>query len=293
MTRDWDDLSAAIASASPSWVAVALLFGVAAMSTIGWNWLVLLRPERTRTVLRPGATWFFVGQLGKYVPGGIWPIVGQAELATRGGSTRSSAYSATALSMVATLLGAATFAVGAGLVSPFEHRWIAAGVGVVLLSTFIVLGAASVRRRTHDLVEMVTRRRFELPEVRMLGIQLARHVPTWLCFSAVNVCVHRSLGGSLEVGLVAELALATCVSWIAGFVVIGVPGGIGVREAVFVSLMTGPVGASSALSIAVVGRVVSIASDVVGAVGSVAFNGVRGERMRILRPGAAESSRVR
>ena len=65
-------------------------------------------------------SWFFVGQLGKYVPGGIWPVVGQAELARRGGTTRGIAYSATAMSMVATFLGAATVAAVTGLIAPTD-----------------------------------------------------------------------------------------------------------------------------------------------------------------------------
>ena len=75
---------------------------------------------------RRGLGWFFVGQLGKYVPGGIWPIVGQAELAARDGVTRSTAYRSTALSMVATLLGAAAVAAAAGLVAPSGSRAIPA-----------------------------------------------------------------------------------------------------------------------------------------------------------------------
>jgi glycosyltransferase 2 family protein len=275
IVRDWDDFADASTSANPAWVAVALMFGLAAMSTIGWNWLALLRPDRTAAVLRQGASWFFIGQLGKYVPGGIWPIVGQAELATRAGSPRSTAYSATAVSMLATLLGAVTFAVGVGLLSPFDHRWISLAVGGALVIAFRLLGAEPLRRRAHDVVEKFTRRRLELPEPRALAVQVARHLPVWLFFSTMNVCVYRALGGAWELRLVVELAFATCVSWIAGFLVVGVPGGIGVREAVFVSLMSGPVGAGLALSIAVVSRVVSIAADLLGAGGALALNGAR------------------
>jgi glycosyltransferase 2 family protein len=271
VARDWDDFSDAIASASPAWVACGLVFGLAAMSMIGWNWFALLRSNETASDFRRGATWFFVGQLGKYVPGGIWPIVGQAELATRAGTSRSQAYSATALSMLATLLGAAVFGVGAAMVSSFDHRLIASIVGGALLAGFVLLGSARVRQYVHRVAARVTRRRLELPESRVLAVATARHLPVWFCFAMVNICVFRALGGSVEFRLVVELAVATCVSWIAGFVVVGVPGGLGVREAVFVSMMTGPVGASIALSIAVVSRAVSISADLLGAAGALAF----------------------
>ena len=49
-------------------------------------------------------TWYFVGEIGKYVPGGIWPVVGRAELARRGGHPRSGAYASVALSLGALYL---------------------------------------------------------------------------------------------------------------------------------------------------------------------------------------------
>jgi uncharacterized membrane protein YbhN (UPF0104 family) len=282
MVRDWDDVSTAMRSADPLWVGLGVVFGLVAMGTIGWNWLVLLRPADTASVARSGSAWFFVGQLGKYVPGGIWPIVGQAELATRAGSARAVSYSATALSMLATLLAAASVAVVAAVGSPFDersladfdHRPLAVGVGAILLVGFMSIGAAPVRRRVREIVEWAVRRRLELPGWRTIGLHTGRHLPVWFCFSMVNVSVARAIGVPLEARVIVELAAATCIAWIAGFVVVGLPGGIGVREAVFVSLMTGPVGASVAVSIAVVSRAVSIAVDLLGAAGAVAINGV-------------------
>jgi uncharacterized membrane protein YbhN (UPF0104 family) len=51
----------------------------------------------------------------------------------------------------------------------------------------------------------------------------------------------------------------------AGFVVVGVPGGIGVRETIFISMTTATLGAGVAVSAAVLSRVVSIAVDLLGA----------------------------
>ncbi len=85
----------------------------------------------------------------------------------------------------------------------------------------------------------------------------------------MNIFCVQALGGSLDASLVVTLIYATCVSWIAGFVIIGLPGGLGVREAVFISLMTAPLGAGLAVSVAVISRVVSVAVDLLGAAISV------------------------
>jgi hypothetical protein len=72
-------------------------------------------------------------------------------------------------------------------------------------------------------------------------------------------------------GLLVDLIFAASLSWIVGFVVIGVPGGIGVRESVFVALMTAPIGATLALSVAVAARLVTIAVDLLGALAAAAL----------------------
>ena len=96
-----------------------------------------------------------------------------------------------------------------------------------------------------------------------------RHVPVWLMFGVMNICVFVALARraepGLDAGLAVDLVFASALSWIVGFVVIGVPGGIGVRESVFVALMTGPIGATLALAVAVAGRIVTIAVDLLGA----------------------------
>jgi uncharacterized membrane protein YbhN (UPF0104 family) len=55
---------------------------------------------------------------------------------------------------------------------------------------------------------------------------------------------------------------AYTLAWVAGYVVVFAPGGLGVREAVFVWLLSGSVGQSAALSVAVASRVVTLLADV-------------------------------
>ncbi len=269
IVRDREEIADAFASVDPAWLLVAVVAGLAAMTLLGLNWLVIVRHAGARAPRRRGLNWFFVGQLGKYVPGGIWPIVGQAELAHRAATPRSIAYSTTALSMVATLLGATATAAIAGLVSPADSRLLPALLALGVAVTILALGSPAIRSRLHRLADRVTRRELRLPEAWWFTGVVARYVPVWVLFSGMNVFAVEALGGTLDAGLVVTLVYATCVSWIAGFVIVGLPGGLGVREAVFISMMTGPLGAGLAVSVAVVSRVVSIAVDLLGAAISV------------------------
>jgi uncharacterized membrane protein YbhN (UPF0104 family) len=63
----------------------------------------------------------------------------------------------------------------------------------------------------------------------------------------------------------ARILFATAVSWLVGFLAVPVPGGVGVREAVFVAL-AGNLPLGVAASTAVVARLIFVAVDAAGAV---------------------------
>jgi hypothetical protein len=239
------------------------------MALIGINWLALIRRRGHGAPRRRGMSWFFTGQLGKYVPGGIWPVVGQAELAGRGGADRRDSYLATVSSMAFTLLGAIAVAAVSGLASPYDRRFTAGLLAVGIVVALASLVSPRLRAVLGRLLSSVSRGRLELPAGSVVALFTLRHVPVWLMFGVMNICVFLALGGDADpawgIGLAVDLVFASALSWIVGFVVIGVPGGIGVRESVFVALMTGPIGATLALSVAVAGRLVTIAVDLLGA----------------------------
>lgn len=265
VVRDRHEIAAAIGSANLAWLVVGFSTGLAAMVLIGVNWLSIIRRSGTPAPWRRGLSWYFVGQLGKYVPGGIWPIVGQAELAHRSATPRATAYTSTAMSMVATFLGAASVAAIAGIIAPAGTRLVPVLLGVGVVALLVVLAAPPAREVLHRSAARVTRRDLRLPGASWFTVLVARHLPVWVLFSGMNVFAVVALGETLDARLVTELIYATSVSWMAGFVVVGVPGGIGVRETVFLSLMTAPLGSGVAVSVAVLSRVVSIVVDLAGA----------------------------
>jgi glycosyltransferase 2 family protein len=269
IVRDRQEIADALSSSDPVWLVVAVAFGMAAMTLLGVNWLLIVRRGGAPAPWRRGLYWFFVGQLGKYVPGGIWPIVGQAELAHRDRTPRPVAYWSTAMSMVATLLGAALTAAIAGLVSPAGSRLIPALLTLGLIAVAVIFASQRARDVLHRLADRVTSRELRLPPAGWFALLVARYLPMWVLFAGMNVFSVKALGGTLDADLVMTLIYATCVSWIAGFVIIGLPGGLGVREAVFISMMTGPLGAGLAVSVAVISRLVSVAVDLLGAAISV------------------------
>ncbi|CAB4652003.1 unannotated protein [freshwater metagenome] len=239
----------------------SLLLGLSAMTLIGYVWTRMLVTRGHHAPPRSAMAWYFAGQLGKYVPGGIWPIVGRAELATRGGVPRPDAYAATGLSMVTTYLAAALAICIGSLLSwsyPLAGVLGLAGMGI----GFAIFSNAGLRTKVLGMINRVSPRAAALTEPRRLLLLTMIHLPAWILMS-LSTSVTASAFGA-DIGIV-HMLFITSASWLAGFVVVGVPGGIGVRESVFTALAGTAINPGVAVSLALASRVVFIAVDLVGA----------------------------
>lgn len=111
--RLWSDRESvghAVLQLSPAPAAAAIVLAAMAMAALPvlW-WMVLAHLGEHRSLARVGG-WYFAGEMGKYVPGGIWAIVGRSELARRDGVTRARAYASVVLSLGLMVLGMAVAA---------------------------------------------------------------------------------------------------------------------------------------------------------------------------------------
>lgn len=255
----YDEVSDAFSAMNPATLLASVALGITAMWIIGRNWVSMLTVRGHHAPMRRAMAWYFAGQLGKYVPGGIWPIVGRAELAVRGGVPRTAAYGATTASMAATYAAAALVTAIGSLVA-----WSYPGVGLALVALLTVAGFVAWSPAVRSFVTTLAARAgvtiAAFPTVRSLGLSVVVHVPAWLMVAASTWVTARAFGADLGP---AEIAFASSASWLAGFMVVGVPGGIGVREAVFTALTTAAVGSSTAVSVAVASRVVFVVVDIV------------------------------
>lgn len=252
------EVDAALGSAQVGWLAVAVVLAAAAVATLVEGWrrcLGLLGASPTR---RDVSRWYLVGELGKYLPGGIWPILGRGELARRGGIAAAVAYQSVLLSLAAWMCAAVAPAALIGA----RPRVQEAAIGVI-------------RRLSGGRVSLEV-----LPFGALVRL-VASYLPTWLLIGGSAMAVSAALGGGAD----GRVAAAATVAWVAGFLAVPVPAGAGVREAVFVA--TSGLAEGQALAVAVTGRLVFIAVDVVGAAGSAARRRPGRNRLNS-RPGPAD-----
>jgi uncharacterized membrane protein YbhN (UPF0104 family) len=263
LVRDWPETLAALRHARVWWLVPAAACGFGGMFILAWRWgsaIIAVGGEPSGAHRIVSA--FFVGEAGKYLPGGVWAMLGRSELARREGYERSIAYSSVALSVIGCYLAAALTAlalavvslIGGSIAMPWWPVAIVAAVGIIAIHP-------AVSRRALALASRVFRRRLtvEIPSWTQCLRLTATYVPVWILIAAATTMVTKSLVADPPI---ARVALAAVVSWIIGFIT-PAPGGIGVREAVFVAFAG--VAAGPAAAAAILARVLFVLVDGLGA----------------------------
>ena len=256
----------------------AVFFAFMSMSYFGWMWGRLLLRRGYKVPRAQLVSWYYTGQLGKYVPGGVWAVVGRAEMAVRGGVPRADAYSVTGLSMFTTYSAAALCAALGSLLS-WKRPIIGAALLLALVIGLSVYAIVPLRQRLMGLLRKVTSGTNELTAPKDMFALTIVQVPAWIMISLSTTITAHAFGA--EVGVL-HMFFVSSLSWLIGFLVIGAPGGLGVRESIFTGLLSATVGTSTALSLAVASRMIFVSVDFLGA---LIFNLIA----RRLKPSVSEA----
>jgi uncharacterized membrane protein YbhN (UPF0104 family) len=144
----------------------------------------------------------------------------------------------------------------------WEQPIIGAALALSLLVGLAVYAAAPLRQRLMILLRKVTSGTNELTSPRdMIALTIVQ-VPAWIMISLSTSIAAHAFGA--DIGIL-HMFFVSSLSWLIGFLVIGAPGGLGVREAIFTGLLSTSVGTSTALSLAIASRMIFVTVDFLGA----------------------------
>src|SRR4051812_17412285 len=205
---------------------------------------------------------YFVSQLGKYIPGSVWALVAQMELAKEHRVPRQRGASAALLAMATTIAtGCAVAAVTLPLTSSdATHRYwwllILAPIFLALLHPRVVAYALNTALR------LARRKPLErTADLGTMAVTVAWTALGWLLFGVHAWLLVRAAGGSGFFLATGAYALA----FTAGFLVVIAPGGLGVREAALTVALGSVLASGAPLIVALVSRVVMTVADLVWA----------------------------
>lgn len=264
--RNWSDVSAHLREIPAGTLVGAFLLILAApvFSLLGWR--VLLADLGTRLPLPPSASVFFVGQLGKYLPGSVWSVVAQADLGARLGIPRRRMGVVGLLSIMLSVLTGAIVGVPALpllLARTGEVRslwWFAPALVLLLL-----LWPGVLNRGIAKLLTLLRRDPLE-HELTVPAIALTTlwFVLAWVSAGlSILVLAHAMAPDrpvqDLVVTSVCGFTLASAIGMFSFFV----PAGVGVRDFVLGVLLSALMPGPAAIAIVVISRFFSVVADVV------------------------------
>ncbi len=263
VASEWHALGSRAAELPAGLVALAALCTIVAVGSSFLAWSTMLAGVGAPLPALVAMPVFFIGQLGKYVPGSVWAFVAQMEL---GHAAKVRRERTAVAGVVVLLVSLATGLVLALLVVPALLQSGPAYIGVVVLLVplVFVLQPKRLDRVLAAVLHLLRRPALDQPlsgrtivQVAVLGVLNNALLGLAVWFLAL----HYGDGAELLPLAIGGYSLAAAV----GLLAVPLLAGAGAREAVLVLVLAPAVDDGAALLVAIVSRLLLIAADLAGA----------------------------
>ena len=249
---------------------VAVLGGLACSMQV---WRALLTSLGSPLPARAAAKVVFVGQLGKYLPGSIWPVLAQMELGTVYQVPRRRSATASVLTMMVSLLGGllaalCTLPFMAGAATGYWWAFLAAPVLLACVHPKVLNPVLD------RLLRLVKRPPLEQPLTgRAVLESLGWALLSWVCYGIQIWALATRLGAPDGRALLLGIG-GFAFAWCVGFIVVFAPAGAGFRDVLLIALLGPVIGTGAATAVALVSRILMTIGDLIAA-GVSALSGRR------------------
>ena len=292
--RDADGAAAALGRIGLGHGLLALLAAIVGLGATGLAWRAVLTRLGSPLPVSAVPPVFFVAQIGKYLPGAVWPYLAQVRLGREYGVPASRSAAASALFVLAhCATGGAVAAAVLPWASPDAVRrfWWALALVPVMLATLHPRVMLPLLRRAHALARRGTAPD-RLDGGRITGA-LGWLLVAWLCYGASMFALLAPVtsGGLARRGAVALGGYA--LGWTVGFcaaavLVAAAPAGLGFREVALLAVLAPVLTGGPAAAVVLVSRVVQTLGDAGWALAGLAV-GRRGRSREQRQDGSREA----
>ncbi|NUJ89290.1 flippase-like domain-containing protein [Plantibacter sp. MCCC 1A11337] len=261
VVANWSSFSTSVARMDPWWLVGSAIAGFAgvALSMLAWRAIVIAFGHRIS--VREAGYVVFVSQIGKYIPGGVWPIVAGSQLGRRAGLPTATTVVTLTAQLGVSLVTGSTLAVGALFGFPALRQYAPLLIALVAIGVIALL--PPVMRLVLGWMFALMRRREKLPQLRSLPLLSAVgwSLASWGAFGLHLWCIVSALG-TVDPTAILPAVFGYSLAWVAGFLAVIAPAGAGVREAILALVLANTVAVGSILGIVLVSRFLLIIVDV-------------------------------
>ncbi len=205
-------------------------------------------------------------QIAKYLPGNFFHYVGRTALGmskslppetvllTMGVETLAIISTSLMIIVMGFLIGAGPREIDFGVFPPTHHAGLWIG-GFALACALVIVASPRAREWARTRAPYL-HPRIVLPAMLAYSLLLFLNGP-------VIALIAREIWNIYPPVSWYDFSFGYTTAWLAGFLVPGAPAGIGIREAVFVSFFSTPLGEGPAIGVALTLRVLSLVADVI------------------------------
>lgn len=266
--KNRDSFVATIRDVGAWGIVASLVLGLVGVGATGMQWRAVLEGLGVRLRTTEALRVYFVSQLGKYLPGSVWPIVMQMEAGRERGASRKTMLAGNLITLV---LGLASGLVLAGILLPFSSPEALRRYWWALAALPLIVILALPRTLPFVLDRLLALLRREPLGVQMTTSATLRAV-LWATVSWVGLGLHLAVlsaavggfSGSLVALSIGGMGLAVS----AGVLFIPAPAGAGLRELVLGLVLVAVMTSGQAVAVVVASRVLLIIVDVLLAAGA-------------------------
>jgi glycosyltransferase 2 family protein len=249
-----------------------------ALLTFGYSWAILLGVDAKADHIAA----FLVANLAKYIPGAVWQVSGQVGLAKTAGVSVKRGAGAFGVQAISQAVSGATFCVLLSLVWTDANIALRIVIGVGGIASLLLIDRRWMVWVLHKIPRTRDAKDEYIPAQRPI---LAAYVASLIAIGATSIGYLVMLGGFGHVDNPALVVAGYAAAWTVGFVVVPLPSGLGLREAVLVAILHGEFPAAILVAASVYQRLVVLATE--GIVAAIASHRVRPSRLRAAAAAAA------
>lgn len=258
---NWRQVEPYILNMDVNWFVYSIIFNMAAFMFTACNWSKMVVDMDESAKMMQCVDVHITTVMAKYIPGGVWNIVGKAVLGVKKGINREAISSSMVLEYVFQISSSCFFLLFFLPTILFKTQYwyvmificICAVVIVILLPWLINLCNSIIAKILKEEKKVYMRKKF-------VYTMFFRYMLSWLLSGVALLCLMRSFE---KITVVQGLGLVFSypISWVAGFVSPS-PGGMGVREFMLSLLLGSSFASSIILLISLTTRIWSIVSEV-------------------------------
>ena len=272
VVTDWQAVRSYEWRIQPIFLLFSCIGFLAAFSFLVWIWRSVLTAFGYPISYREAWSIYFIGNLGRYIPGKIWTVAGVAYMAGKSGVPAVIAGTAAVCAQAYSILSSFVFFVLFFILrnqvfSGVTFLW-TLPVPFVLIVVFLI--PDNLERALNFVLIRFGKEQITLNISTAAALKITMfYLASWILFGVSFWFVVSSVAGQ---GLFNPLYLsgAFAVSYIIGYLAFFAPGGIGVREGMLSLLLAGTISTGVAAVLAVVLRLIITVVEL-GCVATVFF----------------------